>query len=224
MPIKRKYIRKYSRKNSKRILKRNSKKVRKSIRKRKYNYKNKVKIGGDKCGKKKNLFGGDNFEIKELERNDGTKYKKLFGLKVKENKEGIEDQDFKKQMEAKCTEIEIPNGVGTVGTGAFKENEFLNSVNIPSSVYQIETETFMGCSKLKSVTFESKSNLRKILNNAFRNCTSLTSITIPDGVTHIGNAAFYGCDLLESVSIPKSITDSVVRSAFPNRTKVIRRE
>ena len=74
------------------------------------------------------------------------------------------------------TELVIPNGVTSIGGGAFYNCTALASITIPDSV------TSIGAS-------------------AFDNCTSLTSVTIPDSVTSIGEYAFYNCSSLTEVHI-----------------------
>jgi len=67
----------------------------------------------------------------------------------------------------------IPNGVTSIGYGAFALSPNLTQITIPNGVISIGTA-------------------------AFYSCTSLTSVTIPNGVTSIGNSAFYGCTNLAS--------------------------
>jgi fibronectin type 3 domain-containing protein len=70
----------------------------------------------------------------------------------------------------------IPNGVLTIGTGAFYFCRLLTSVNIPSTV------TTIG-------------------NGAFYNCSLLTTITIPSSVTTIGENPMLACSSLTSIDV-----------------------
>ena len=65
-------------------------------------------------------------------------------------------------------EIEIPNGVTSIGEYAFAYCSGLTSITIPDSVTSIG-------------------------EYAFAYCSGLTSVTIPDSVTSIGNRAFCDC-------------------------------
>ncbi len=94
----------------------------------------------------------------------------------------------------------------TIESYAFRYCTSLNTIEIPSSVTEIDTYALEGCAGLQSVTFGEDSQLQTIGNYVFHNCTSLTSITIPDGVTSIGNYMFYGCSALTSITIPASVT------------------
>lgn len=74
----------------------------------------------------------------------------------------------------------IPDGVETIGDGAFLECVNLTEITIPDSVTSIG-------------------------NRAFMTCVSITEITIPDSVTSIGDRAFYSCDCLENITIPAGV-------------------
>ena len=80
----------------------------------------------------------------------------------------------------------------------------LPSITIPADVKSIESDTFSGCSNLKTVEFASGSKLGSIGANAFYG-SGLTNITIPAGVTSIGNSAFYK-NGLTSITIPANVT------------------
>ena len=58
------------------------------------------------------------------------------------------------------------------------------TVVIPDGVTSIGNGAFRGCSSLKSITIPN--SVTSIGDGAFKDCTSLTSITIPNSVTFIG--------------------------------------
>lgn len=63
----------------------------------------------------------------------------------------IADEAFRYGCAKKVT---LPQGLKTIGSLAFSENIFLESVVIPASVTYIGKNAFHGCSRLKSVLFE----------------------------------------------------------------------
>jgi len=88
-------------------------------------------------------------------------------------------------------EVIIPDGVTSIGYGAFWGCEELTSVVIPEGVTLISMYTFMDCVNLERVSFPE--SLTNIGPGAFDNCPKLKDVTIPAGVTILGLGAFnYG--------------------------------
>ena len=57
--------------------------------------------------------------------------------------------------ESQAQEIDIPDGIETIKSGAFADCTTLVSVNIPDSVIEIGEWAFVGCTALKFVTLPS---------------------------------------------------------------------
>ena len=102
------------------------------------------------------------------------------------------------------TEITIPDGVTSIGSGLFYNCPDLQSVVIPDSVTSIGREAFYGCNALTSVTIGD--GVTTIDKDAFNRCRNLTSIKMGKGVTKIEEKAFYWCWNLKSVEIPDTVT------------------
>ena len=115
------------------------------------------------------------------------------------------------QVAVEITSLSLPDGLTSIGRGAFYGCSSLTSVTIPNSVTSIGEYAFLGCSSLTSVTIGN--SVTSIGNGAFGDCTSLTSITIPNSVTSIGTSAFLDCTSLTSVTIGNSVT-SIGNGAF----------
>jgi len=94
--------------------------------------------------------------------------------------------------------VVIPDGVTSIGEGAFFLGESITSLTIPDSVASIGEGAFYGCASLTAVNLPP--NLETIDDFAFYGCKSLTSVTIPDSVTHLGEEAFDVCDSLTSIT------------------------
>ena len=92
--------------------------------------------------------------------------------------------------------------VTSIGKGAFKGNQSIQSVAMPNGVTMIDDEAF-AYSSLKSITIPN--SVTKIGQNAFSSCW-LTSIIIPNSVTEIGESAFSSCARMTSVTISNNLT------------------
>jgi len=125
-----------------------------------------------------------------------------------------------------CNNSVIPEGVKSIGEGAFALCTGLTSVVLPNSVTSIGNDAFYGCTGLTSVkisggvTSSARESLKSaasialvaangiltdIGSRAFYGCSALTKVDIPEGVTSIGSQAFYGCSALESINIPETV-------------------
>lgn len=93
----------------------------------------------------------------------------------------------------------IPDGVTTIGEGAFRNCDNLNSITIPDGVTTIGKRAFVYCDNLKSIIIPY--GVTKIGGSAFESCKNLTSITIPASVKSIGATAFHNCTSLTRVDI-----------------------
>ena len=111
----------------------------------------------------------------------------------------------------KITTVIIPDGVTSIGIGAFKNRSKLTSVTIGNKVTSIGEEAFYGCTGLTSITIPD--SVKSIGSRAFKNCSGLTNVTIGNGVTSIGQEAFYACNALTNVTIGNGVT-SIGQEAF----------
>ena len=108
-------------------------------------------------------------------------------------------------------DVTVPEGVTSIGQGAFEWCHSLTSITIPDSVTSIGECAFSYCSSLTSITLPD--GLTSIGKSTFEECSRLTGITLPDSVTSIGDSAFCGCEKLTSITLPDSVT-SIGDKAF----------
>ena len=94
-------------------------------------------------------------------------------------------------------DIEIPEDVLIIGSNAFRDNRFINSVVIPSYVFSIEED-------------------------AFKNCPNLTNVNFFDGLVSVGDGAFKDCPKLEKVLLPDTLKNLNDKSVFDDNTEVCR--
>ena len=130
--------------------------------------------------------------------------------------------------------IILPEGIRSIGNGAFQECRNLNSVTIPKGVTSIGNMAFHDCRNLKRVSLPDgvtdigmdafsqcwslesiniPKGITKINSYTFNFCSGISNISLPEGVTSIEEGAFEGCSSLESIYIPDSVT-KIAKSAF----------
>ena len=95
------------------------------------------------------------------------------------------------------TKLDLTQTDITVITGCSGLSK-LNEVLLPSTVIEIGSSAFSGCSRLKEI---SAPNATIIGSQAFQDCSSLTTVSLP-AATEIGSSAFYSCNSLTTVSLP----------------------
>ena len=97
----------------------------------------------------------------------------------------------------------IQNGISIIASGAFRLNDKLERVVIPSSVTQIGDLAFNGCKKLKEVNLPD--SLIEIGNNAFNSCENLSAIELPDSISVLGRGCFAFCKSLKTIKLPSKL-------------------
>ena len=89
----------------------------------------------------------------------------------------------------KLVEIMLPQGITSIGEGAFMQSG-LSEIVMPDSLTEIGDMTFCMCTGLTSVIIPN--GVTTIGKEAFKKCSSLKTMTIPASVTSIGNNAVTG--------------------------------
>lgn len=98
-------------------------------------------------------------------------------------------------------DVIIPENVTRISKSAFELCKSLNSITIPSSVEDIEDETFDSLYGTKIVLQE---GTKLVLYGAFKG-SPLSEFIIPDSVIEIGTRAFYGCTALKHINLPNGL-------------------
>ena len=92
----------------------------------------------------------------------------------------------------------------TIGTNSFRGCSSLKSIELPSSLVSIGIGAFGDCTQMQSVQLSE--GLESIRSWAFSYCSELSEIQLPETLTELGSAAFYECTSLTSITIPQNVT------------------
>ena len=95
-----------------------------------------------------------------------------------------------------CRNTTIPDGITTIGDGAFCELINLTTISIPNSVTTIDEEAFGHSGLICAII---PNSVTKIVSEAFQRCEHLTDLVIGTDVTSIGTRAFEYCNSLTNV-------------------------
>ncbi|MBQ7924188.1 MAG: leucine-rich repeat domain-containing protein [Clostridia bacterium] len=113
-----------------------------------------------------------------------------------------------------ATEYVSPEGLETIGEGAFKECENLTSVEINCKT--IGESAFQFCKKLESVTL----NVTEMEYGVFFGCESLARVEFGKSVETIGESIFHECDAITDVYYNGTIEDwcKITFNSSPKRS------
>ncbi len=96
-------------------------------------------------------------------------------------------------FDPKLKSLVIPEYVTVIKSGMFYGCDHLVSIEIPSTVLEIQAHAFHKCKNLRQVIIQEGSRLGKIGAYAFAGCRSLETMILPSSVVQIGRAAFVEC-------------------------------
>lgn len=99
-------------------------------------------------------------------------------------------------------EVDMQEGIISIGNNAFCNCQKLQKIEIPDSVESIGDSAFWSCKSLQKVTVPE--NIINIGKYAFAECSGLTIATIPSCTTNIGHYAFGGTESLTSINVDEN--------------------
>lgn len=164
------------------------------------------------------------YTIVDNEKIAAQAYYKNSDLKDYQIPEGIKEIGEFSFARSGLTSITIPEGVTSIGYGAFYHCDDLEDVEIPSSVTEIEPSAFAETKWMKNrgsdranpftvvgdgilVAYGGMGSqiripdgVKQIGAEAFKGNTRITGVILPSSVTVIGEDAFAGCSSLTSIS------------------------
>jgi|GEM_PF-526865 len=91
-----------------------------------------------------------------------------------------------------------------IGDAAFYNCSYLTDFAVPANVTAIGDEAFVGCNRLKSISFGTDSKLETIGKAAFKG-SKMTAVTLPSGLKTIGENAFAGRNI-KNIVVPDGVT------------------
>lgn len=100
-------------------------------------------------------------------------------------------------------EINLPESLLVIGSNAFEDCDYLESIEIPESVIELGEEVFLDCDKLRSAVLPA--GISSIPFRLFGNCEILYDVLIPQSVTRIEDRVFNGCRELPTVQLPDGL-------------------
>ena len=92
----------------------------------------------------------------------------------------------------------VPDTVKKIDSKAFYNNHYLETVEIPSSVKEIELYAFADCLSLNNIDLN---KVEEIGDYAFEKCNNLKTVTVPKTVSYIGENPFRECKSLETINV-----------------------
>ena len=113
--------------------------------------------------------------LKEIDVNCNNNYYSSEGVLYNSKKDLLIYYPPNKELDS----FEIPFGVKTINTNAFRNCNKLNSLTLPSSIISIEKEAFKDCNILKKIVIQCD-NPPVLSENAFKNNNEQLTIYVPD--------------------------------------------
>lgn len=102
-------------------------------------------------------------------------------------------------------DVTVPEGVISIGDGAFEGNTHIVSVALPNGLSAIGKRAFYGCGSLRRV--ELPESVVAIDEESFGWCSALTAVHIPRGVRTVGRRAFFHCASLSRIKLPLGVEE-----------------
>ena len=115
---------------------------------------------------------------------------------------------------ASAKEIEVEEGITSIGNRAFFGAVLAEKIELPASVTAIGERAFAQCSSAVEIALPEA--LVSIGNGAFEGCVKLSSVKVGESLTSLGERAFAFCKSLESAHIMSPV--EIKAEAFYNCT------
>jgi len=128
--------------------------------------------------------------------------------------------EFQKQAFSCCyalKDIDMGNGVTTIGNWVFYDNPSLKSISFPASVTTMGRGVMQHCVNLEHFGYPINWEEANSYGEVFKECSKLTQIDVPEGTVLIPNYAFANCPDLKKITLPEGL-ERIYHHAFSNCT------
>ena len=150
--------------------------------------------------------------VTQIEPSAFANTKKLKSIKVKRGNKVYDSrgacnaivESARDRLVQACARTKIPEGIKVIGRNAFKGVE-KGSVDIPSSVIEIENGAFFGCGLRGTLVIPG--SVKSIGKYAFTACRGIDSLVVEEGCERIAASAFSLCSALRHAKLPSTLKE-----------------
>lgn len=100
--------------------------------------------------------------------------------------------------------VTLPAGLATIGNFSF-EGAGISELKLPDSLKQIGGYAFNGCTKLVAISIPK--HVSEIMDYTFQDCANLQSIRFSGAVEAIGDGVFQRCIALKTIVLPQGLKE-----------------
>ena len=122
-------------------------------------------------------------------------------------------------MNCNLQEVELPEGVTSIGNYAFETNPHLTKLTIPSTVTEIGKGILNSCPSMETLVVKCPTIPDGAFSESYYDQDHPFKNLFLDGVKVIGNSAFYNCNSLEEIDWGTTITE-IGENAFSDCEKI----
>ena len=161
------------------------------------------------------IFDGIKYLLHPSEQLNGKNLAKRAEMINIEKTLTAEDIQIDVATSIKFNEVLYP--VTAIAAQAFKGQNTIQTITIPTAVTTIGEAAFKDCSSLTNIQLPDAVTV--INDSLFENCSALSALTLPSSITAIGKCAFRNCQQLST--FPASIAlKEIGEEAFSNCTSI----
>ena len=118
----------------------------------------------------------------------------------------IQREDLNERV-LSSTSLELPEGIEIIDEGTFRNLKNLKKIKLPSTLKEIRTSAFEGCTSLEEIIIPEGTTL--LGDWAFYRCENLKRVTLPNSLETLNKNVFSECHSLESITLP--VTSKILK-------------